>query len=232
MALKFGAATSDRVPCGTGSSMANLATYTMLMLVYPTGTSITKLYSKGEGSHTSHALRFDGTGAAGGAMAFFRGYSTTDVDYEWSSTQLITANRWYWVALTFDGSVTPPVRLYTAPLGGFLVEETTLAFSQNPSGTRFDDSANAFTIGNRFNAPLNQAFQGNIASLMWVNSVLPFALLEKLIVRPSLMPGTVGFWRPGAHGQLTVLDLSGNANHGSVTGATLAVDPPLHLGQF
>jgi hypothetical protein len=76
-------------------------------------------------------------------------------------------------------------------------------------------------------AAADLSFVGRGAILALFNRVLLLPEIQAWQYRPRNLSGCVGFWRLGSNGTATQPDFSGNGNSGTVTGATVAEDPPL-----
>ncbi len=225
MALTFGAATSDRVACGSNAVLDNLNPLTILAWVYPTTLTAGRfICNKGTGLHTQNGFPLSGTG---GDIEYIRGRATTDADRWTNSTPLATLNKWYCVAATFDSTQTPNSHIYTGTLTTMMAEATYNASSADGSGAVFDDSANNFVIGNKNAASFNSAFQGRLAVLAYFNRVLTLGEIKSWQFNPRKLSGCVGFWILGFNGTGNQPDLSGNFNAGTVTGAAVSGHVPL-----
>lgn len=215
MSLTFGGATSDRVNHGAGSSHANLNPFTVWVWCYPTTlTGNKRLIGKvGGASFAGWDMLLGNSGAFG-----FELTRTTTLAYTSNATQ-ITINAWWFVAATLDLTASPPCKLYVGSLGTPVAEVSGYATSTAASGAQKDDSANALIVGNLPGA--TTAFQGKIAEAGVVSRVLTLGEMRSLQYRPRNMPNTVFFTHVGFNGTSTQADLSGNANNGTVTGASL-----------
>ena len=224
MSLLFVAGSADRVACGAGASIGNLSVYTTLCWVYPTSlVNLRRIYNKGIGVHTAHGLALTGTA---GDLDFVRGGSTTDISVTSSNTPLSVVNKWYCIAVTINTGVSPNGRMYVGTLSAPL-KEVTYTAQVDLSGTIFDDSANAFTIGNRYTSTFNNGFPGMIGHVSVWNRVLPYGELDDQRMKPSIARECRFFMHLGTNGLGLQQDRSGYANNGTVTTATIAPHMPL-----
>lgn len=225
-ALKFGAATSTRVNCGRISAgrLNNLPAgpCTFLALVYPTSL-VTLAGIMVKTDHATLYNRFLQLSGTAGNLVVNLYHATTAMNYVTTDAPLAKLNNWYWVASNIDTTrgVGERARIYAGPLNGTLTRQAVTA--TEPVGAIGDDTARNFVIGNRLDGP-GISFPGSIALAVAWNRELSFAELARLTrgggsgLRES---NPVGLWRPGlnTNGGTVVHDESGNANHGTITGA-------------
>lgn len=214
MALTFGGATTDVVTVAAHASINTLAARTVLAWLFPTSLASTK--------------GFGGKGSAGGNMQCAV-RTTGDVDFAISrsgglanyrtATGLITANTWYCIGLTYDAGATPSMHIYTGSLTAVLAEAPSYTISTNGSGGTNSDASSGLLWGNIHS--LNIALVGRIAIVAYFNRVLSLGEMIRWQFKPQMMSGCVNLLQVGYNGTGTQPDLSGNANSGTVTGATL-----------
>lgn len=225
MALQFGAATTDRITCGTGTSISDLPEWTYCAWVYPTTfTSLRLIYARSDANY----LRLNGTS---GYVQILRAYSTTNMNYIANSRPL-TLNAWNFVSARMTTAKTG--NLYVGTLTTPAVECT---YSTSTAGvgtlTTEDATSPGITacIGNWATITPNRAFQGMIASVSVWRYAMPIWDIRSQQRNPQPGPGCVAFWRPGGrYGTAVQQDESGFANHGTVTGATAnTLEPPLYI---
>lgn len=223
MALTFGAATSDRVDCGSGASIDDLNPFTWLFWCYATNNTANRALGSKESGSNSKRLRLSGTGGSAGNLRVEVVRATTNTDYITNDTPLGTLNTWKCVAITFDSAASAGqiVNIYSGTRSVVLAEST-YGTATDGSGTPSSEAAGSFYIGNR--AGLASSFQGRIAVCMIWNRALTLAELIEQQFRPHKTSGCVMFTRVGYNGTGTQPDWSGNGNAGTVTGATLTPD--------
>ena len=222
MALTFGAATSDRVNHGTGN--ANLSPFTLLLWIFPTTLN------------TNDAIAHRGTFAANNRRSFFQSdssgnlqlsvdRSTTDTIYITNDAPLVL-NEWNFVAASFDSSAGAGeiANIYRGSLTA-LVTERAYGTATDGSGTLADDSAASFIVGNIAN--FTTAFKGRIAIAAYVLGAWSLAQIQAWQFRPRMVDGIKLLAVYGYAGTGTQPDWSGNANNGTVTGATVADHVPI-----
>lgn len=135
---------------------------------------------------------------------------------------------WYWsttnnVAAVYVGTLENPAR----DVGATVVIG---------SGAMNSDSADTLLIGN--DTGVATSYPGVISAMMLIRNRRPsldeiHQIQEELLVLPNYHSSIaakhefcVGLWALGKNGTSTQHDLSGNGNHGTVTGATMAFNPP------
>lgn len=220
MALTFGAATSDRVVCGSAASLDNLDPFTVLAWVYPTTlTAGRRVFEK---LTTDNNVRLN---LAAGNVRFIRARATTSTDYITNSTPLSATNSWIFFALTYASASTPTTHIYTGNLTT-AITEATYGTATDGSGALTDDAAENWVIGNKAAATFNSAWQGAIGHFSIYNVVLTSAQIEAQRLRQFVGSGCVMFLQLGFDGTGTQTDFSGNSNTGAVTGATASAHHP------
>ena len=136
----------------------------------------------------------------------------------------MTLNVWNFVAGCEDTGVAGHV--YTGSLTVSAVERA-YGVSVLGTGTQFDDSSNSLVVGNKHAATFNQAFNGRIAFAGIWNRALSLGEIKDQQFYPHKTSGCVLFLHLGFTGTGTQPDWSGNANAGTVTGATVDAHVPL-----
>lgn len=220
--LIFGAATSDVVDVGSGASLDDLDPFTVLLWCMPTTlTSGRALWSKmGTGNKF---LRF--SDAAGNVQLFVTRAVTTS--YITNTAPLGTTNQWALLAASFSSAQVAGqiVKIYKGALGVPAAAQT--------FGTATDGSG-ALTTDNTGNgrwsnmSSLAVSFQGRIAMGAVFGAELSLADVQSWQQRPRVTVGAnaaKAFFRLGNEGVGTQQDYSGNANTGTVTGATQGDGP-------
>ena len=227
-ALTFGAATTDRVDIGAGSSLADLDPFTIFAWVFPTGTTANRaiLGSRGQGAASVRQLRLNGSGGSSGNLELRVTRATTSTSYITNTRPMNVSNTWVCVMATFDSAASPTGRIYTGTLAALLAEAT-YGTSTAGAGAVSAESSASHTWGNRDVGGFASAFQGRIACGLYLNRVLTLGEGLNLQFFPRLLANTKNFVLLGRNGVGTQPDLSGNGNNGTVTGATASNGPPL-----
>lgn len=214
MALLFGAATTDRVSIPGAASINDITTLTMCAWIYPTAVTGGRIWSKG--STAQKRLNQD----AGGALSTT---ITRTSDSSFVSTTLLVLNTWQFVVVTYSEAA--GVRGYLGNLSK-PVEEMSYSSTVVGSGATGTESAGAMNWGNRQGS--NSAWtSGAIEVGAYFNRVLSLTemrlMQEYMRLRtPKGLPGCVSLHKLGYfEGTGVQYDLSGQNNHGTVTGATL-----------
>jgi hypothetical protein len=222
-ALLFGAATSDRVNVGAGSSLANITDGTVLVWFYANDVANTfkvlfgKVNSAGAGG-----WQFNRVGTSGSTLRLFRMRAITDQQVS-SPASTIISGAWNFAATSWDITGGAP-KMYHGSLLAPAADVSTSVTAG--SGAQSDDSALPLLVGNYRSDSPAAAYPGRLAAAAVFNRILTPAEIQSWQGRPRVMGGCVGFWQLGRTGTSTQLDYSGNGNHGTVTGATLIQGPP------
>lgn len=230
MSLTFGAASSDVVSVAAASSINTLTSKSVCVWFYPTTVSdAQRIIAKGlDGSFNGWDLSFQ----PDGTLNWYTNRATSNSHV--GTSTVITASKWWFCAATYQESGTT-AQIYLGDLSLPATEHT--ASYQAGSGATASDSAMALTIGNNVSAAV--PFLGRIYVTSLLNRVITLGEIRRLqeATRPKaepnlreiVVPGTVMLIYPGANGTKAQPDMSGNRNHGTVTGATVSMDPPLLL---
>lgn len=229
MALTATGASGNGVDVGSGASLDNITAGTFAAWVY-----ITSLPGGGEQG-------FFGKGAAGARfqwafdvdslqMERARSTSICRCRVTYANFTNFAAAKWCFIACQWDESgAASAQKLFCGDLSTAPAEVTTYDNQQVGSGTH-DDSASNLVLMRTQDSPTNSAMNGRMAWAGMFNRVLTTAELRGLWMRStSVLSGTAGWWELGWPGTGTQQDLSGNGNHGTVTGATWVAHPPLQM---
>ena len=228
--LTFGAATSDRVNHGSGSTLDNLDPFTWMAWVRPTTlTDARAIIVKDDNSGGSlKHLRLLGT--AGNVQAFTT-RATQNTRYETNDTPLSALNAWVFIAVVYN-SAAAANNLFHIYAGSqtVLARERTYAVTQDGSGAVTADAAGFLSVGNE-GPGYTRAFQGDIGPVEISTRALSLAEIQDHQSQPHFSGGNVLFTYEGFNGTGTQADLSGNGNSGTVTGATAStLGPPIFIG--
>lgn len=226
MSLFFGASTSDKVDCGSAAILDNLPAgangFTVLTISKRSADGINKSLVSRDGT-TTQGWIFTCDGAVNGDLRFIV-WRPTRTDYQ-TNIACLPLNEWAFAAVTYNEVDTAECAIYYGPLNAPAVEAT-YVLAQNGSGVAGDDSTFLTWIGNLQRAPTNP-FTGDIGIVAIINRRITLAECEDWKNNPRVIAGTILFQRLGENGDGLQLDLSGNGNNGTVTGATVRADPPL-----
>ena len=227
MALDFTGSTR-RLDCGSGASLDNLDIGTRLVWAYPTDVTATPpphfMDKRGAGS-TWRAFYMN-TAVSAGQLAFQVARATAGLNAR-SAAGFVTVNEWQCLAAVYNvNGVDGDQRLYRGTLVSTLAEAPSYVTQSVGNGASGDDSAGTQTVGNVTGID-NFNLDGLIAVVGIWNRVLSLNELIAQQYRPRMTDGCVLLMHVGYHGTGTQVDYSGNGNHGTVTGATLADHVPL-----
>lgn len=212
-ALRFGAATTDRVTVANSTTMQDIMPMSLLVVATPTTITANRaFYMKGSAAGNSRKyVRIDASNNIGVVVD-----QTSDTTYGSNSAPL-RANVPNYVAVTIDITATPEVRIYHgfpwSPL-----TEVTYGTTTDGTGGVSTDSGTSAQLFNVF--AVDNAFQGDGYVMQVVSGVLSVTDVRRWQQNPTLpVRGARGVWVLGANGRGVVYDLTGNTNHGTITGA-------------
>lgn len=224
MARTFGAVNSDRIDCGTSASLTDLAAGSYLFWVNPTNVATTpqkRFLQKGLLATGYHYMA-PGDTASGDVILIVR-RSTQDL-LALSTGGAITTNAWQFVAGTFDANGTnTDQHIYVGTLSALATEVGGYTMQRVGSGSLVSNAGHDQFIGNDEN--LTHAMIGAMAWVGIWNRVLSLGEIRAQQFRPHVTSGCVLFLP--LRGFATEVDLSGNGNHGTVTGTTISAHVPL-----
>ena len=225
MALDFSAGTTDNCDFGSDSSLDDLSTGTFIAWVRPTAVSgDDTIYAKNNSSFTAfhNWLGNDGSGNI-----------LLDVRRTGPNLQVLTsngplsANTWSFIACVFDtGGANGDQKHYSGGLSSAPTEDT-YTTQQVGSGTKSSEAGVNAVIGNVSTPQTWGTFGGRIAFMGVWDRVLT---LEEITAQWRKLHPTANcqlFCHVGLAGTGTQVDLSGNGNDGTVTGATKADHVPI-----
>src|SRR3990167_4230892 len=225
MALSFGSWTTNKVNVGSNSVLDNPAVGTLFAWAYPTSfVANAGFYGKGAGLFSRNPT-FTLSGTAG-AISFIINRASTHLTII-SGSSFLSTNLWQCVTAVWNvNGVNGDQRLYVGNLTTAIAEVGSYANQAVGLGTPVDRSADDAAIGNR-DATASNGFSGFLALIAIWDRVLSLDELVSIQFRPRVTNGCVGFWCLGYNGTGTQPDWSGNANNGTVTGATVADHVPI-----
>lgn len=138
-------------------------------------------------------------------------------------TTALSDATWVFFAITVANSLlSTDIHIYTGEAGGVLAEASYNS-GQDGVGAYNTDAADTFCIGNREAA--NSPFPGRLAEIRIWNSIKTLTEFEHVRYFSALSLAARGCWP--ILGVSPEPDLSGNANHGTVTGTTVTSHPPV-----
>lgn len=192
--------------------------------IYPTSLAVLQnIWSKKSDSDTTQAPSFF-TNSNDELRLSWRG--STNMAYETSAANL-TTNKWWFVGVTVDqgASAGAKVKVYVGDLATIAASQS---FATATDGATFRTNASTeFRIGS--SVADDSPWKGRIANtLFWPGVVLTQAeiQLHQFLLRPRVAGCKVAAVY-GYNGTGTQADWSGNANNGTVTGATVADHVPV-----
>lgn len=229
MALQLTGGDSDRISHGSGASIDNFSELSFLLWAYISSippnvrrfffkspTDFEKELSLGSTGQVSTAMDTDGT--------------DVQATSENSAGNIVTANSWWFIALTVSSGLVP--RLYLGTLSA-PVYEVAYASQTAGTGSPVSDAAGDLVVGNV--RTLNRSTAMHAAYASYWNRALSLGELAQQQYRPTPGNGCRMFSVYGYNGTGTQPDYSGNGNHGTVTGATVADHVPIpfrRIGQL
>jgi len=225
MALTF--TTTANVNFGSGATLALAGaaqTWSWFGWILPTSDTVGRPFSIGDGGTDRKRLIVRPTYSL--RMATLRGAGATNDQYD-SGVYALTRNIWQFIAIAYDSSLGAGLR-FTAYRGTLRTAPVELILTPNVdgSGNCDDDSADSFFAGN--SSPLTDPFNGQIYNFGYFPGyVLSPAQVAQLwqFPRSAILMGAKLYSELGYHAIGTQPDLTGNANHGTLTGAKLADNP-------
>src|ERR671930_1245363 len=232
MALTFGAATTDRVQIAAATSIDDRDPFTYALWLYPTTlTAQRRIFQKGVNGTGGYQLMYVNSSSGDVLFQVRRGglNGPTQTNYI-TATGVLATNAWHFIAVSYSSAASPTTHIYKGTLTA-AAAEVSYVTNTDGSGTPVDaQGANEpLAIGNR-GANITTAFQGRIAWFGMWNVALSAGEIAQLQFNPHVISGDVVNMRLGFHETGTEPsqpDWSGNANAGSVTGATVGDHVPL-----
>lgn len=223
-ALTF-SGSADKLNCGSGSSLDDLNTATVLVWVYPTSldTAPRRIAHKGLLGSGFRILSL-GTTAGEFRVAVERATVSLTAD---STGAPVTTNAWQFLGGQWNtGGGDTDQKLFHGTLTT-VVAEVSYSSRTAGSGAPISNASADQIIGNQSNN--GNPFPGRIAWMGIWNRVLTLQEIRAQQFRPfcKSTDGCVLFVHLGWAGTGTQPDLSGNGNNCTVTGATVADHAPL-----
>lgn len=221
MSLLFGATNSDRVNFGSGASIDSLTSWTWILWMYPTSnTGSQSFIGKGTGG-TAGRKNLERKSSDTDDYTFFAFRSGTDALAETTGVNR-PLNAWKYLAMGYDDTDGP--RIYHGDLNNAAVEAS---YSTRTVGTGVidGDAALDWFVGN--SSANTEAFVGRIAVVQIFAANIGIGRIRQQQFKPRNAQDCRLLCHLGYNGVSTQYDLSGNENHGTVTGATQAPHVPL-----
>ena len=227
MSLLFTDAGAQIVDCGSAASLDDLTTATALYLVYCTNaapTTVRPLAAKvGPDYFIPYIL---GSG----------GSNRWQIEIQRATTFLIASatqanmstfgeNKWCFIGCSYNtAGANGDQHLYHGDLITGVAEAAAYTTQTVGSGSVNSNAAANLVLGN-INAA-NRGWPGRIALAMIFNRQLSLGEINNQQFNPHVDSGCVLYIHFGRNSTGTQFDYSGNGNHGTVTGATVAENPP------
>lgn len=220
MALLFSTVGAMNVNCGSGASIDNMSAGTVMGLVYlnNVNNAFSAFCSKIDAGVTD-GWQFHKRGNNGTLMRLYHHRVTTD-QYADSVTGTLIAGAWQWIAGTWS-IATGLSRVYWSRYRDPFRDVT--GSTQTGQGNQRDDSAsNLYLAADAIVNPDN--LPGAMAQFGIWNRILSLSEMRSQQAAPRVTAGCVGMWWLNSQG--AIMDMSGNGNNGTITGATMYPDPP------
>jgi len=213
-ALKFGAATSDRVDFGSAAMLDNQNAMTIIAWVTPTAIMLgRRVWTKATG--TTGKILVVNTG--GTLYAFWAG--STNGQAITTAAPLVVGVP-LGIAVVFDSAAAVTMNIYTRTLNT-IWQLQALSTSVNVA-TPSDDAGASFLVGNQ--SAFSGAFTGDIHYVSVFNRALSLAEISN---HENFKSGNILKSYLGMNGVGPQIDWTGNGNHGTITGATPTAGLPL-----
>lgn len=217
VAMRFGAAVSNRVTVANSTSIENLMPVSVLVAYRPSViTANNSLLMKGSAAGASRKFVRINTG---GNLSMVLDRPGTDTTFTTSNAPLV-AGQIVYILITADTSVSPVVHIYTGTQNAPMSEATYSATTDGTGGLVASDSGTSLQLCNVF--AIDNACKGDVWAMQYVSGVLPLVEGRQWQQRAASNPpvrGARGVWTMGRNGAGVVFDRSGYGNHGTITGA-------------
>ena len=152
-------------------------------------------------------------GTGGDCFQFFSTWSGADGDW-YTSPDSNVIGVWQFVMVTYNtGATTNDPIIYKNCSAQTIVQEAT------PTGTVDADGAINLRTGNNASPGIRE-WDGQIAYVHYYSRILTAAECTDIMWNPGILPASLFEFSPQLGSDSPELDISGNANTGTVTGAT------------
>jgi len=215
----------DIINAGSAASLDNLGSQSQGGWINPAGWGEGS-FGRIETKNDQKGCFLDNDGTAPSTTLRAAYITTGVVEARSASAGFISLNAWQFVTCVWDGTIG------TGSTGVTLFKDASATGSygqaSDATGTEVDDSAGNHTIGN--NAATTRTFDGNHAYVFQYNNTITTTEMSQIMYLPGTVPlNLVGLWP--MWGDSPEVDLSGNGNTGTVTGAAASVEgPPVMFG--
>ena len=211
-------AATTHIDVGTGASITDLVSFSVLCWVYPTSVANTVRNIVGK-TVLKGGWELFKRGTNGTIMRLDRGRLTTAGSVA-SVSGTLTVNEWQMIAVTFDDVSLALCKMYRATELSGPVDVTDAAATLIGSGAPNTDAATSLKLFTSA-APTN-GWPGAIAAIGVWDRVLSAGQIADAWRRPWHQLAPVGLWLPGSEGQTgnLVIDHSGHGNHGTYSSST------------
>lgn len=222
--LRFAGNTTDAIDHGSASTLDDISPVTSLFwLRMPTasnGGSALIISEKTESSYTTCVREFFVNDVNDYFQIEFQLNGVSNALAR--STETLSVSTWYFIGYSWDGSNAP--KLYRGSQTSE-VSETGYAIQQAGVGVYITDAGENYKVG-KHPIGTEKGWLGDIAWHGLWNRVLTLEEIRGQQANPTASANCVLFCNYGVDGTGSQTDQSGNANHGTVTGAVVGTAPP------
>lgn len=220
----------DLITSTSSESLDDLPAYTIVVWMYNTGLGTANggyMYSKNpSGSAVGRKFNHDDFNVDYTLVFTANSTGSSGNPTRRTSNNFFVENKWYGMCATWDGSLTAAnIHIYKLENGVF--SEATYQTSTDGITAVASDAADTVVIGNRVGGA--RSFDGSLAFMqVWARVLSNGEMIQALLYPGSIMNNLRGFWPLWGSSSIEP-DLSGNGNHGTVTGAIKGLtEPPIN----
>lgn len=226
-------ATGDLVSVASSSSIDNMTAFTILTWVYPDATSEEgRIAQKGTAAPPPWRLEWR-PDIATPRMFFARQRATTAniISANFSTFPVYAKNKWLYVAaVTNSAGANGDQHFFMGDGTTMAAEASSYNVQTVGSGTPVTEAGNNLGIGGNPAGGSVTEWNGNMAWIGIWNRALTLSEIHDQQFSPHITSGNVLFMYLGFNDTGTQIDLSGNGNNGTVTGATASSNgPPISI---
>lgn len=214
-------ASTDKVNCGSDASIDDLQTLTSIAWIWLNPGTTARVWHKGV-SPNNHYVNLTTS-----SLEHLYQRVTTNQN-AWAFNANFAAygrGKWLYIVGVSDPAVSANNKLYMGDLTTAAAEPSAYGTQDTGSGTFNSDTASDLVLGNR--STDGAAFNGKLAWVAMWNRQLSPTEIEEQRLWPHRTSGCVLLHHLGENGLLTQWDKSLSQNNGTVTGCSVADDPPL-----